>query len=221
MERQEQRDGDAHRQGDHERECYVAPDLRPLHVRELVAAKFEVVLHDVSVIVIGLGVGRCHLVVLMMTAALILGELEKRPQRLECDVSTAKPRVQHKQDEVPIVHVADAIEHPGAVVIHVQHELLRHVVIVRARRLWHVCTVVPAPFEWTAVHPATFAASILVRGRARGFLLVNLALCPGVHDQTLVLGRVVRARVGASTAVVVEENVEAEPKGHRYVCPPH
>lgn len=76
--------------------------------------------------------------------AMETGELEQRV-RDDDSVHHGRPHVDEEVQEVPVVEVPDAVGHPGAVMIHVQDEGLRHAVVVRTRRLGTVAPEAERP----------------------------------------------------------------------------
>mmetsp|Transcript_18833 Transcript_18833/g.75122 ORF Transcript_18833/g.75122 Transcript_18833/m.75122 type:complete len:346 (+) Transcript_18833:1-1038(+) len=75
-------------------------------------------------------------------------------ERRDRDAVEARERDPHQEKhEVAVVGVPDDVEHPWAVVVHVEHELLGDVVEVRARRLGPVRVAAEAPLVRAAVDP--------------------------------------------------------------------
>ena len=54
----------------------------------------------------------------------------ERSERLRGEIPGAQPDVAEEEEEVAVVGVADGVEHPWAVVVHVEHELVRDAVEV-------------------------------------------------------------------------------------------
>lgn len=83
-------------------------------------------------------------------------------------IKAAQPSPHQKKPKIPIIQVAYWIEHPGAVMIHVEHLLLSHVIIVSTWCLWIASSVAVHPLIWPALHPSSLGLP--------GILLTRTAL---------------------------------------------
>lgn len=136
-------------------------------------------------------------------------------------VNARREYPEQKDDKVAIVGESDDVEHPRTVVIHVQDEFARDVVVVRSRSLGSLAVLAISPLKRIPVDPRRVATT---RPRPSDgwrfesvhvavFLeleLRNFALGTSLEDELFVDRRRLRSRVRRDAREVVEEDVECE-----------
>lgn len=157
------------------------------------------------------------------------------------DASGCDP--EQKEHEVAVVGVADHVEHPRTVVIHVENEFFRDMIVVRSGCLGGQRMLAVAPIKWSAVKPRRAYAPVsrLLRARlppaARRTSLLdpravetihltvlveienrNMAFLACLNDKPPVRVARVGPRVCQDAREVVEQPVNDQEGDPRYMC---